>query len=99
MSSDSPLHQNNIIVFSSCSLFVSIFSQKSPLVRPAGADVLSQAQDEASILYEASSSGDPEVVGLLLDFGADANVAKQTGHLPLHRVAHRGHLQYMLTYS
>lgn len=63
------------------------------VVCPAGADVLSQAQDEASILYEASSSGDPAVISLLLEYGADANVAKHTGHMPIHRVAHRGHLQ------
>ncbi|CAJ1052008.1 dynein heavy chain 12%2C axonemal-like [Xyrichtys novacula] len=58
-----------------------------------GADVLSQANDEASILYEASASGDPSVISLLLEYGADANEAKHTGHMPIHRVAHRGHLQ------
>lgn len=46
------------------------------------------------MLYEASSSGDPAVIGLLLEYGADANEAKHTGHMPIHRVAHRGHLQY-----
>uniref|UniRef100_A0A665VMH7 Ankyrin repeat and SOCS box containing 14a n=1 Tax=Echeneis naucrates TaxID=173247 RepID=A0A665VMH7_ECHNA len=56
-----------------------------------GADVLSQAQDEASILYEASASGDPAVIGLLLEYGADPNVPKRSGHMPIHRVAHRGH--------
>lgn len=60
----------------------------------AGADVLSQAQDDASVLYEASSSGEPAVIKLLLEYGADANEAKHTGHMPIHRVAHRGHLQY-----
>lgn len=63
------------------------------VVCSAGADVLSQAQDEASILYEASASGDPAIISMLLEYGADANVAKNTGHLPIHRVAHRGHLQ------
>lgn len=58
-----------------------------------GADVLSQAQDEASILYEASASGDPAIISLLLEYGADADVPKLTGHMPIHRVAHRGHLQ------
>ncbi|KAM3849980.1 dynein axonemal heavy chain 12 [Diretmus argenteus] len=58
-----------------------------------GADVLSQAQDEASILFEACASGDPAVIKLLLQHGADANVAKHTGHLPIDRAAHRGHLQ------
>uniref|UniRef100_A0A8C6TSN1 Ankyrin repeat and SOCS box containing 14a n=1 Tax=Neogobius melanostomus TaxID=47308 RepID=A0A8C6TSN1_9GOBI len=58
-----------------------------------GADVLSQANDEASILFEASANGDPEMIKLLLEYGADADVPKQSGHLPIHRVAHRGHLQ------
>ncbi|XP_055015056.1 dynein axonemal heavy chain 12 [Boleophthalmus pectinirostris] len=62
-----------------------------------GADVQSQANDEASILYEASAHGDPEVIRLLMEYGADANVPKHTGHLPIHRVAHRGHLQALLT--
>ena len=63
------------------------------VVCPAGADVLSQAQDEASVLYEASAAGDPAVISLLLEHGADANVAKHSGHMPIHRVAQRGHLQ------
>ncbi|KAM6927283.1 dynein axonemal heavy chain 12 [Xenentodon cancila] len=58
-----------------------------------GADVFSQAQDEASILYEASASGNPAVIRLLLEYGADANVSNHTGHMPIHRVSHRGHLQ------
>lgn len=75
-----------------CKASLSLFS-----IWPAGADVLSQAQDDASVLYEASSSGDPAVIGLLLEYGADANEAKHTGHMPIHRVAHRGHLQYSNT--
>ncbi|XP_030633693.1 dynein heavy chain 12, axonemal [Chanos chanos] len=58
-----------------------------------GADVESQAQDSATILYEASASGNPDIISLLLEYGADANVPKHTGHLPIHRVAHRGHVQ------
>ncbi|XP_051269910.1 dynein axonemal heavy chain 12-like isoform X3 [Dicentrarchus labrax] len=58
-----------------------------------GADVLSQARDEASVLFEASASGNPSVISLLLEYGADANVPRLTGHMPIHRVAHRGHLQ------
>ncbi|XP_024119411.1 dynein heavy chain 12, axonemal isoform X1 [Oryzias melastigma] len=58
-----------------------------------GADVFSQAKDESSILYEASSSGDPGVIRLLLDRGADANVPIHSGHMPIHRISHRGHLQ------
>ncbi|KAF7207745.1 dynein axonemal heavy chain 12 [Nothobranchius furzeri] len=58
-----------------------------------GADVLSQAQDEASVLYEAAASGNPDIISLLLERGADANVSNHTGHMPIHRAAHRGHLQ------
>ncbi|XP_036387765.1 dynein heavy chain 12, axonemal-like [Megalops cyprinoides] len=58
-----------------------------------GADVESQASDSATILFEAAASGNAEVISLLLDYGADPNVPKHTGHLPIHRVAHRGHLQ------
>lgn len=65
-----------------CLLFVS-----------AGANVESMAQDYATILFEASASGNPEIISLLLEYGADANVPKHTGHLPIHRVSHRGHLQ------
>lgn len=54
----------------------------------------SQAQDWATILYEASESGNPDVISLLLEYGADANIPKHTGHLPIHRVAHRGHVKY-----
>ncbi|XP_062401097.1 dynein axonemal heavy chain 12 [Sardina pilchardus] len=57
-----------------------------------GADVGSQAQDSATILFEAAASGNPEVISLLLQYGADPNVPKHTGHLPIHRVAHRGHV-------
>ncbi|XP_026857638.2 dynein heavy chain 12, axonemal isoform X1 [Electrophorus electricus] len=56
-----------------------------------GANVESQAQDSATILFEASASGNPDVISLLLEYGADANMPKHTGHLPIHRVAHRGH--------
>ncbi|XP_051957883.1 dynein axonemal heavy chain 12 [Xyrauchen texanus] len=58
-----------------------------------GANVESQAQDSATILFEASASGNPDVISLLLEHGADANVPKHTGHLPIHRVAHRGHVK------
>ncbi|KAM9758608.1 dynein axonemal heavy chain 12 isoform 1-T2 [Menidia menidia] len=58
-----------------------------------GADVLSQAQDEASVLHEACALGDPALISLLLEHGADANVATHTGHMPIHRAAHHGHLQ------
>uniref|UniRef100_A0A673AFA6 Ankyrin repeat and SOCS box containing 14a n=1 Tax=Sphaeramia orbicularis TaxID=375764 RepID=A0A673AFA6_9TELE len=50
-------------------------------------------QDTSSSLPPASASGNVDVIKLLLEFGADANIAKHTGHLPIHRVAHRGYLQ------
>ncbi|XP_046882040.1 dynein axonemal heavy chain 12-like [Hypomesus transpacificus] len=58
-----------------------------------GVNVQSQAQDSATILFEASASGNPEIISLLLEYGADANIPKHTGHLPIHRVSHRGHLE------
>ncbi|MBN3302082.1 ASB14 protein, partial [Amia calva] len=57
-----------------------------------GANVESQALDSASILLEAAGSGNPDTIALLLEYGADANVPKYTGHLPIHRAAHQGHL-------
>ncbi|XP_063152498.1 ankyrin repeat and SOCS box protein 14 [Candoia aspera] len=56
-----------------------------------GANVLSQASDSASILFEAAGGGNPDSISLLLEYGADANVPKQSGHLPIHRAAYRGH--------
>lgn len=58
-----------------------------------GANVENQAQDSATVLFEAAASGNPEVISLLLEHGADPNMPKHTGHLPIHRVAHRGHVE------
>uniref|UniRef100_A0ACB8FX93 Uncharacterized protein n=1 Tax=Sphaerodactylus townsendi TaxID=933632 RepID=A0ACB8FX93_9SAUR len=57
-----------------------------------GTDDLSQASDCASILFEAAGGGNPDSVSLLLEYGADANVPKHSGHLPIHRASYRGHL-------
>ncbi|XP_036389747.1 dynein heavy chain 12, axonemal isoform X2 [Megalops cyprinoides] len=57
-----------------------------------GAQVNAQAMDSASVLFEAAGSGNPDIIDLLLEYGADANMPNRTGHLPIHRVAHRGHL-------
>ncbi|CAH2313075.1 ankyrin repeat and SOCS box 14 isoform X3 [Pelobates cultripes] len=62
----------------------------SPLI--AGSNVVAQASDSASILFEAASAGNPDSLSLLLEYGADANVPKHSGHLPIHRAAYRGHL-------
>ncbi|KAM8926330.1 ankyrin repeat and SOCS box protein 14 isoform 2-T5 [Lycaon pictus] len=57
-----------------------------------GANALAQASDSSSILLEAASGGNPDSVALLLEHGADANVPKNSGHLPIHVAADRGHL-------
>ncbi|XP_023611520.1 ankyrin repeat and SOCS box protein 14 isoform X1 [Myotis lucifugus] len=54
--------------------------------------VFCQASDSSSILLEAASGGNPDSVTLLLEYGADANVPKNSGHLPIHVAADRGHL-------
>uniref|UniRef100_A0A3Q3KH77 SOCS box domain-containing protein n=1 Tax=Monopterus albus TaxID=43700 RepID=A0A3Q3KH77_MONAL len=50
-----------------------------------------ERKDVSTVLLSAES-GDPSVISLLLEYGADANAANHTGHMPIHRVAHRGHL-------
>ncbi|NIG58471.1 ankyrin repeat and SOCS box protein 14 isoform X2 [Pontoporia blainvillei] len=62
----------------------------SPLL--TGANALGQASDSSSILLEAASGGNPDSVTLLLEYGADANIPKNSGHLPIHVAADRGHL-------
>ncbi|VFV17519.1 ankyrin repeat and socs box protein [Lynx pardinus] len=57
-----------------------------------GANALGQASDSSSILLEAASGGNPDSVTLLLEHGADANIPKNSGHLPIHVAADRGHL-------
>ncbi|XP_045687866.1 ankyrin repeat and SOCS box protein 14 isoform X2 [Phyllostomus hastatus] len=57
-----------------------------------GANALGRASDSSSILLEAASGGNPDSVLLLLQYGADANVPKNSGHLPIHVAADRGHL-------
>ncbi|KAM9592588.1 ankyrin repeat and SOCS box protein 14 [Trichechus inunguis] len=56
-----------------------------------GANALGQASDSSSILLEAASGGNPDSVTLLLEHGADANVPKNSGYLPIHVAADRGH--------
>ncbi|XP_076839752.1 dynein axonemal heavy chain 12 [Brachyhypopomus gauderio] len=59
-----------------------------------GASVLSKPQspESTSVLFEAAASGNPDIISMLLDYGADPNTPMHTGHLPIHRVAYRGHL-------
>uniref|UniRef100_A0A9J8ACC7 Ankyrin repeat and SOCS box containing 14b n=1 Tax=Cyprinus carpio carpio TaxID=630221 RepID=A0A9J8ACC7_CYPCA len=59
-----------------------------------GASVWSKPQSpgSASVLFDAAASGNPDIISLLLEYGADPNVPTHTGHLPIHRAAYRGHL-------
>eukprot|EP00075_Anas_platyrhynchos_P034091 XP_027323344.1 ankyrin repeat and SOCS box protein 14 isoform X3 [Anas platyrhynchos] len=50
-----------------------------------------KAMDCSSVLFEAAGGGNPDSLSLLLEYGADANVPKHSGHLPIHRAAYRGH--------
>ncbi|XP_069795732.1 dynein axonemal heavy chain 12-like isoform X5 [Narcine bancroftii] len=58
-----------------------------------GADVLSQASDGVSVLFEAATVENTESLALLLEYGADANVPKYSGHLPIHRATYKGYCQ------
>uniref|UniRef100_A0A8C4K6N6 Ankyrin repeat and SOCS box containing 14 n=1 Tax=Dromaius novaehollandiae TaxID=8790 RepID=A0A8C4K6N6_DRONO len=51
------------------------------LLLQKGADVLSQAMDCASVLFEAAGGGNPDSLSLLLEYGADANVPKHSVHI------------------
>ncbi|XP_029579695.1 dynein heavy chain 12, axonemal isoform X1 [Salmo trutta] len=51
-----------------------------------------QSQTEGSVLFEAVASGNPDIISLLLDYGADPDMPNHSGHLPIHRAAYHGHL-------
>ncbi|XP_034552211.1 dynein heavy chain 12, axonemal [Notolabrus celidotus] len=48
--------------------------------------------ESGTILFEAAASGNPDIISLLLDYGADPNLPLYSGHLPIHRVAYHGHI-------
>uniref|UniRef100_A0A3Q3M2J4 Ankyrin repeat and SOCS box containing 14b n=1 Tax=Labrus bergylta TaxID=56723 RepID=A0A3Q3M2J4_9LABR len=48
--------------------------------------------ESGTILFEAARSGNPDIISLLLDHGADPNRPLYGGHLPIHRVAYHGHI-------
>ncbi|KAG9269583.1 dynein axonemal heavy chain 12 [Astyanax mexicanus] len=51
-----------------------------------------QSPEAPSVLFEAAASGNPDIISVLLEYGADPNAPTHTGHLPIHRAAYRGHL-------
>jgi hypothetical protein len=55
-----------------------------------GADINTQASDNASALYEACKNEHEDVVEFLLSQGADANKANKDGLLPLHIASKKG---------
>ncbi|XP_059189093.1 dynein axonemal heavy chain 12 [Centropristis striata] len=48
--------------------------------------------ESGTILFEAAASGNPDIISMLLDHGADPNQPLYSGHLPIHRVAYHGHI-------
>lgn len=60
-------------------------------VHSGGASVCCESES-GTILFEAAASGNPDIISLLLDHGADPNRPLYSGHLPIHRVAYHGHI-------
>ncbi|XP_068196568.1 dynein axonemal heavy chain 12 isoform X2 [Antennarius striatus] len=48
--------------------------------------------EAGSIMFDAAASGNPDIISLLLDHGADPNLPLYSGHLPIHRLAYHGHI-------
>lgn len=48
--------------------------------------------ETGSVLFDAAESGNPDVISMLLDHGADPNLPIYSGHLPIHRTAYHGHI-------
>ncbi|XP_067448613.1 ankyrin repeat and SOCS box protein 14 isoform X2 [Thunnus thynnus] len=48
--------------------------------------------ESGTILFDAAASGNPDIISLLLDHGADPNRPLYSGHLPIHRAAYHGHI-------
>lgn len=57
-----------------------------------GADTSLRAKNESKVapLNSAIASGNPRIVELLLDAGADPDIAQQSGITPLHSASHKG---------
>ncbi|XP_033982529.1 dynein heavy chain 12, axonemal [Trematomus bernacchii] len=56
-----------------------------------GANVCCESES-GPVLFDAAASGNPDIISLLLDHGADPNQPLSSGHLPIHRVAYHGHI-------
>uniref|UniRef100_UPI00398F0298 ankyrin repeat and SOCS box protein 15-like isoform X5 n=1 Tax=Pristiophorus japonicus TaxID=55135 RepID=UPI00398F0298 len=56
-----------------------------------GGDIHAQADDGASVLFEAAEGGNPDCITVLLEYGANPNGPDNSGHLPIHRAAQEGH--------
>ncbi|KAM4858492.1 ankyrin repeat and SOCS box protein 14 isoform X3 [Urocitellus parryii] len=84
------LENASFLLLSGCNPNAKNFEGNSPLL--TGANAHGQASDSSSILLEAARGGNPDSVTLLLEYGADANIPKISGHLPIHVAADRGHL-------
>lgn len=63
------------------------------LCAAAGSRVNAQACNGDSVLLDAAGSGSTACIRLLLEHGADANLASASGHLPVHKAAFAGHRQ------
>ena len=60
-------------------------------VSPPGGDVNAQASNGDSVLYDAAGSGNLDCIELLLQNGANPNIASYACQLPIHRAAYEGH--------
>lgn len=66
----------------------------SPTLPPnSGSRVNAQTCSGESVLMGGAGSGSSALVRLLLEHGAQPDLASSTGHLPVHRAAARGHLR------
>uniref|UniRef100_A0A4W4GNM7 SOCS box domain-containing protein n=1 Tax=Electrophorus electricus TaxID=8005 RepID=A0A4W4GNM7_ELEEL len=50
-----------------------------------------EAPNGDSVLYDAAGSGNPDCVDLLLQNGANPNIANLSSQLPIHRASYKGH--------
>ena len=51
-----------------------------------------QAYNGDSVLYDAAGSGNLDCIYLLLQAGANPNIASLACQLPIHRAAYEGHI-------